>query len=87
MDTLGSRIRAARESSGLSLGDVGKSLNVNRSTVLRWETGEIGVSSEHLIALAALLEVSDRETLVFGPKIGKHRSRGGKRRHRVEARS
>lgn len=54
---LGARIRAARDLSGLSQEAVGKELRIDRSAVMRMESGERKVSALELSQLATVLDV------------------------------
>ena len=51
-------LKAARVNAGMELKDVAKELNVNYTTVARWESGESRLSAGALLALCRLYEVS-----------------------------
>ena len=56
---IGNRIKMAREKADLSLNDVALKLGVNKSTILRYENGEISkVKAPIIDALAKVLQVS-----------------------------
>jgi transcriptional regulator with XRE-family HTH domain len=50
-------LRAARRAAGLTQDALADALGVARSTVVRWEGGDMGVALEHLPALASALGV------------------------------
>jgi transcriptional regulator with XRE-family HTH domain len=54
---LGTALRTARESQGLSYGQLGALVGVNKSQVMRWETGERPPSPQNLVDLAEQLEL------------------------------
>lgn len=57
--TIGQRIKAQREKKGLSLQDVADRLAVNRSSVMRWENGDINrIKLPFIEKLAQILEIS-----------------------------
>lgn len=56
---IGNRIKKAREKADMSLNDVALKLGVNKSTILRYENGEISkVKAPIIEALAKVLRVS-----------------------------
>lgn len=56
---IGNRIKMARENADMSLNDVALKLGVNKSTILRYENGEISkVKAPIIEALAKVLRVS-----------------------------
>ena len=56
---IGNRIKKAREKADMSLNDVALKLGVNKSTILRYENGEISkVKAPIIDALAKVLRVS-----------------------------
>lgn len=56
---IGKRIKQSREAADMSLNDVGKKLNLNKSTILRYENGEMAkVKAPIIEQLAAVLRVS-----------------------------
>jgi len=55
---IGTRIRAAREQSGLSQGQAAKLLEMHRPTISEIEAGRRKVSADELIALSRLYDVS-----------------------------
>src|SRR5262245_48734723 len=54
---LGAALRTARERQGLSYGQLGELVGVNKSQVMRWETGERPPSPQNLVDLAEQLEL------------------------------
>lgn len=60
----GRRIRTLREEAGLTQGELAKAIGVNRSTVTRYEDGEISsCKASTLASLATVLDV-DLKTLL-----------------------
>jgi transcriptional regulator with XRE-family HTH domain len=57
-DTLGGRLSAARDASGLSLADVANRIGVKRDNLLAWEADRAEPSPSNLIDLAGILGVS-----------------------------
>jgi transcriptional regulator with XRE-family HTH domain len=57
-DTLGGRLSAARDSSGLSLADVANRIGVKRENLLAWESDRSEPRPSNLIDLAGILGVS-----------------------------
>ena len=59
LETMGQRIKDRRESLQMTLGELGKKINVGASTVRKWETGFIkDIRSDKIQKLAAALEVT-----------------------------
>jgi len=58
----GGTVRTIREAAGLSLGDVGRALGVSRSTVFRWEHGQVprGETASRYVHLLLTLQVLAR---------------------------
>ena len=55
-ENIGETIKTRRVELGLSLEDVGKSLGVNRTTVMRWEKGDIAsLKTSHVYLLSKIL--------------------------------
>ena len=62
---IGNNIKSRRKELKISADDIAKRLGVSRSTVFRWESGEIGkIPSEYLKPLAEML--STTETRLMG---------------------
>lgn len=57
-DTLGGRLSAARDASGLSLADVANRIGVKRDSLLAWEADRSEPGPSSLIDLAGILGVS-----------------------------
>lgn len=57
-DTLGGRLSAARDASGLSLADVANRIGVKRESLLAWEADRAEPRPSSLIDLAGILGVS-----------------------------
>lgn len=57
-DTLGGRLSAARDASGLSLADVANRIGVKRENLLAWEADRSEPRPSNLIDLAGILGVS-----------------------------
>ena len=57
-DTLGGRLSAARDASGLSLADVANRIGVKRESLLAWEADRSEPRPSNLIDLAGILGVS-----------------------------
>ena len=76
-ETLGERIRAARQAAGLSQEKLAERLGLTRQAVTKWETGQSAPSTENLLHLAevlgvpvtALLDVSAPEQQMQADKI------------------
>ena len=56
--TLGERLKMYRTQKGLSQEKIAEMLDVSRQAVTKWEAGQATPSSDHLIALADLYDVS-----------------------------
>jgi transcriptional regulator with XRE-family HTH domain len=56
-DSLGSRLKRAREAAGLEQAEVAERLGVDPMTVSRWERGKHSIKSVHVTALARLYRV------------------------------
>ena len=56
-ETLGERIRAARQAAGLSQEKLAERLGLTRQAVTKWETGHSAPSTENLLHLAEVLGV------------------------------
>ena len=57
--TLGDRIRAARESKGMTLDELGKRCNTTRQTINKYEQGTVtNIPLDRVELIAAALEVS-----------------------------
>ena len=55
--TLGERIRAARQAAGLSQEKLAERLGLTRPAVTKWESGQSAPSTENLLRLAEVLGV------------------------------
>lgn len=66
MDTIGSRIRQARNRKGLSQPQLAKLAGVSKGTVSMWETGVTKPKGENLMRLSSVLGMSPL-SLVDGP--------------------
>lgn len=58
MNSLGERIRSARESAGFTQEKLAERAGVSRSAVARWETNDIEPNLNHLVLLSKTLNVS-----------------------------
>ena len=58
MNSLGQRIRAARESAGFTQENLAEAVGVSRTAVARWESDDIEPKLQNLISIAELLHVS-----------------------------
>ena len=58
MNSLGQRIRAARESAGFTQENLAEAVGVSRTAVARWENDDIEPKLQNLISIAGLLNVS-----------------------------
>lgn len=56
--TIGQRIKDARTYKGMTMEELGKIIGVRRATISRYESGEIGVNSPKIEAIAAALDVT-----------------------------
>ncbi len=54
-------LKAARINAGFSQSEVGKLLNVSKSTVSRWETGETPITDELKEKLAQLYQLDSKQ--------------------------
>lgn len=57
MNSLGQRIRAARESAGFTQENLAEAVGVSRTAVARWESDDIEPKLQNLISIAELLHV------------------------------
>lgn len=64
-ESVGGRIRAAREARGMTQDDLAAATGVSRSAVAQWETDRAGQVRGNLVRLAATLGVAV-EFLLFG---------------------
>ena len=55
-ETLGERIRAARQAAGLSQEKLAERLGLTRQAVTKWETGQSAPSTENLLHLAEVMQ-------------------------------
>lgn len=67
MTRLGARIGVLRTAARLSQRDVGRALNVDPSTVARWETGETRLYAHLLPRLAQVMEIDPCNFFSEGP--------------------
>ena len=58
MNSLGQRIRAARESAGFTQENLAETVGVSRIAVARWERNDIEPKLQNLISIAKFLHVS-----------------------------
>ena len=58
MDTFGKRLRELRQEKGLSAKELGKIINVNDSSIIRWENETMSPKLEYIVALARFFNVS-----------------------------
>ncbi len=58
MNSLGQRIRAARESAGFTQENLAEAIGVSRTAVARWESDDIEPKLQNLTSIAELLHVS-----------------------------
>lgn len=58
MNSLGQRIREARESAGFTQENLAEAVGVSRTAVARWESDDIEPKLQNLISIAELLHVS-----------------------------
>jgi transcriptional regulator with XRE-family HTH domain len=56
-ESLGGRLKRAREAAGLEQADVAAQIGVDPMTISRWERGKHGIKAMHLTALARLYRV------------------------------
>lgn len=64
-DSVGARIRAARQARGWRQSDLAAAVRVSRSAVAQWETDRAGQGRDHLGGVAEVLGVSV-EMLLYG---------------------
>ena len=55
---LGKRIRLAREIAGFTQENLAEAVDVSRTAVARWESGDIVPNLQHIVDIAMLLNVS-----------------------------
>lgn len=58
LDTLGARLRAAREAAGMSLAQAGEALGCHLSQIHRWEQGRAEPRASAVAALARIYGVT-----------------------------
>ena len=69
--TIGEVVTKRRKELGLTLEDVGKSVGVTKTTVLRWESGAIhSMKRDKIAALASVLQL-DPSVFIFPDQIWK----------------
>jgi len=68
-ETLGNRIRAAREAKGLSLRDLARRVQLDYGYLSKIENGAVSPSAEALSALAEVLELDEIELLLLGDRV------------------
>ncbi|MCQ2485999.1 MAG: helix-turn-helix domain-containing protein [Clostridia bacterium] len=68
MNSLGQRIRAARESAGFTQENLAEAVGVSRTAVARWESDDIEPKLQNLILIAELLHVSTDSLLGIGSR-------------------
>lgn len=64
-DTIGTRLRRARDAAALSRRQVAQALDCTEDAVMRWERGDTSPSAERLVALARVLD-ADAAWLLTG---------------------
>ena len=67
LDPIHTRIRDAREKSGLTQEEMADRIGIGRTTYINFETGRTRLFCNHLQETAAVLGVSEEE-LLFGPR-------------------
>lgn len=72
--TLGQRIRARRETLGLSQEQVAEKMGVSRQAVGKWESDDARPSTDNLLRLAALLEMEVQELAAGEPALSPRRA-------------
>lgn len=90
---LGIFIKERRKALGLSLEDIGSSLGLSRSTIQRWETGNISkIKRSHLEMLSKVLSIPidvllgySSNTKIDDPELIKARSRIQKKLDKVHS--
>lgn len=68
--TLGERIKACRQSAGLSQEKVAELAGVSRQAVAKWEANQSAPSTEHLLLLADIFETTVERLLASGEEVG-----------------
>ena len=58
MNSLGQRIRSARESSGFTQESLAEAVGVSRTAVARWESDDSEPKLQNLVSIAEVLHVS-----------------------------
>ena len=58
MSTFHKRLKTLREDRGLSIRELGEELNIDKSSLHRWETGRVMAKGDVLLILADFFEVS-----------------------------
>lgn len=77
MDDLNIKLKNRRISLGLTLEDVGKLVGVTKSTVRKWETGDIeNMKRDKIILLANALKVSPMFIMGLDPKMIETKNNG-----------
>ena len=66
---IGALLKSRRELLGLTLEDVAEAVGINKSTILRWESGEVkNMKRDKISKLADILQISPLEILGMEPK-------------------
>ena len=66
---VGTLLKNRREYLGLTLDDVAKALGINKTTIMRWEKGEVkNMKRDKIAKLADTLQISPLEILGIEPK-------------------
>jgi repressor LexA len=66
---VGTLLKSKREALGLTLEDVAEAVGINKSTILRWERGDINnMKRDKISKLADTLQISPLEILGIEPK-------------------
>lgn len=66
---VGALLKSKREALGLTLEDVAEAVGINKSTILRWERGDINnMKRDKISKLADTLQISPLEILGIEPK-------------------
>ena len=68
MILVGKRIRKAREAAGFTQEKLAEMVGVSRTAVVRWESGEVDPTIDHLVKITELLDVSADFLLGTGGK-------------------
>ncbi len=66
--TIGSRIKAIRESAGVSEARLAEAVGVTQPTVSRWERGHVALRVFQLVKIASALRVDVAEIICPKPK-------------------